>query len=156
MAAACGVPAYAVPAEDVNIDAAARATGNDRAEAVMVARALLARSWAAQIVRVRVDRAASHRVAGITLLGVKLKRHVDSKSFYREANELVDLALAADPKLEEVDLRATVPALHKQEVGEMDEPFVQTVFTLTVRRDDPRTREAYFDPLWRAQLDNVR
>ena len=134
----------------------ARAAGNDRQEAVVVARALLARSWAAQVVQIRVDRAASHRVAGVTLLGVKLQRRVDSKTFYREANQLVDLVLATDPQLEEVDVRATVPAARKVDAGEGDEPYFDTVFTLTVRRDAPRDREAYFDPAWRAQLNDVR
>lgn len=138
------------------MNASARAAGNDRADAVLVARTLLARQWAAQVVNVRVDSAASHRVAGITLLGTKLKRRVNSATFYREVNEIVDLALKSDPALEEVDVRATVPAVRKPEAGEMDEPFVDTVFTLTVRRSRPNAREAYWDPAWRSQLDRVR
>lgn len=140
----------------IDVDAAARSAGNARADATRIARALLARDWAAQITQVRVDRVAEHRVAGITLLGVKLRHRVDSAEFLREANEVVDLALSTDGGLEEVDLRATVPAPRRGSVGEMDQPFIATVFTLTVRRDAIRGRSAYWDPAWRAGLNPPR
>jgi len=144
------LPAEAAPSL-TEIDAAARAKGNAREDAVAIARALLARKWASQVVEVRVDRVDAHRVAGVTLLGVKFKRRVDAPQFLKEANELVDIALNADHAVEEVDLRATIPA-KRNHVGEFDQPLDETVFTLTVRRDAPGLRTAYWDPGWRAQL----
>jgi hypothetical protein len=89
-------------------------------------------------VRVRVEQVDAHRVAGITLDGLKLKRRVKPAEFYREANRMIDIALA-QTDVEEADLRAFVPP-------------ARTVFTLTVRRADADLREPYWDPAWRAGL----
>jgi hypothetical protein len=139
----------------LEVDANARAVGNDRPAAVALARVLLARPWSAQILRIRVERAASHRVAGITLSGMKLKRRLAPPAFLREANAIADLALASDVQLEEVDLHVTVPldvGVGTVTSGDYAHSATRTVFTLTVRRDEPRVREPYWNPGWRAGL----
>jgi hypothetical protein len=136
----------------LEVDARARAAGNARIEAEQVARALLAHPWAMQVIEVLVDRAGTHRVAGVTLLGVKLKQRVDASGILAQANRLVDLALASDPRLEEVDLQVTVPAGNRRSAGDMDKVYDRAVFTLTVRRAKPQVREPYWDPVWRAGL----
>ena len=139
----------------LEVDANARAAGNDRPVAVAVARALLARPWSAQILRVRVEGAAAHRVAGITLSGVKLRRRLAPPAFLREANAIVDLALASAAGVEEVDLHVTVPLDVGAGIvtsGDYAHATTRTVFTLTVRRDEPRRREPYWNPAWRAGL----
>lgn len=136
----------------LDVDARARAAGNARAEAEHVARALLAQRWAMQLIQVEVDQIGSHRVAGVTLLGVKLKQKVDAAGFLAQANRIVDLAFASDSELEEVDLRVTVPSGRRSSAGDMDRIYDRAVFTLTVRRSAPHVREAYWDAAWRAGL----
>jgi hypothetical protein len=136
----------------LDVDARARAAGNARAEAERVARVLLAQPWAMQVTGVEVDRVGAHRVAGVTLLGVKLKRKVDAAGFLAQANRIVDLTFASDSKLEEVDLRVTVPSGPRRSPGDMDRIYDRAVFTLTVRRAAPRLRDAYWDAAWRAGL----
>lgn len=136
----------------LDVDARARAAGNARAEAEHVARALLAQRWAMQLIQVEVDQIGSHRVAGVTLLGVKLKQKVDAAGFLAQANRIVDLAFASDSELEEVDLRVTVPWGRRSSAGDMDRIYDRAVFTLTVRRSAPHVREAYWDAAWRAGL----
>ena len=156
--ALCDAAVGATPTT-LEVDANARAAGNERPAAVALARTLLARPWAAQITRVRVERAGEHVVAGLTLSGVKLRRQVGSDEFLREANALVDLALQSAPELEEVDLTVTVPleaGVGTATSGDFGRAGSRTVFTLTVRRAEPKAREAYFDPAWRSGLDRVR
>ena len=150
----CAAPAAASLPSRVELAAAARAGGNDRATARALARALLARPWAAQIVKVRVERAGSHRVAGIVLSGVKLKRRISPAAFLAEANALVDMALRSS-SVEEVDLWATVPlgaGAGMVTSGDYAKPTSRTVFSLTARRDGAGAREPYWDPGWRAGL----
>lgn len=136
----------------LDVDARARAAGNARAEAEHLARALLSQPWAMQLIQVEVDRVGTHRVAGVTLLGVKRKRKVDAAEVLAQANRIVDLAFATDSELEEVDLRVTVPSGRRTSAGDMDQIYDRAVFTLTVRRSAPRVREAYWDAAWRAGL----
>lgn len=138
----------------LEVDSAARAAGNDRATALALARILLARRWSAQILKVRVERAGAHRVAGVVLSGVKLKRRLTPPAFLGEANAIVDLALRASA-VEEVDLWTTVPlnaGAGAVTSGDYAKPSSRTVFSLTVRRDAPNTRETYWDSAWRAGL----
>jgi hypothetical protein len=140
----------------LDVNARARAAGNARAEAEHVARVLLAKPWAMQVTRVEVDTAGSHHVAGVTLLGVKLKRKIDAAGFLAQANTIVDVTLASDLQLEEVDLRVTVPSGPRGAAGDMDRVYDRAVFTLTVRRSAPGTREPYWDAAWRAGLPVLR
>lgn len=145
----------------LDVDAAARATGNARSEAFVVARALLSAPSAMQVIGVHVDRVGSHRVASVTLLGTKLRHRIAPAAFLKEATHLIDVAFAADAALEEVDLRALVPEKaytdeEERDADEGDRPPEQTVFTLTVRRSAQNVREAFWDPAWREELDRVR
>ena len=156
---ALGEAAVAGTPTTLEVDANARAAGNERPAAVALGRALLAHPLAAQIVKIRVERAGAHVVAGLTLSGVKLRRPVGSAEFLREANALVDRALAAEPQLEEVDVTVTIPleaGIGPATNSDFGRATSRTVFTLTVRRAAPAVREAFWDAAWRAGLDRVR
>ena len=131
-----GAAALARVPSTIELDAQARARGNDRPAAVALAGALLAHPWAAQITQVRVDRAGSHAVAGVVLSGVKFKAPVGAGEFLRQAQEIVALALRTTP-VEEVDLWTTIPldaGVGAVTSGDFAKPTARTVFTLTVRR----------------------
>jgi hypothetical protein len=151
-----------VPALAAAAPADLRAFGNDRATALTVARALLAHPLAAQLTRVRCDRAGAHRVCGLVLSGVKFHRPLDRAGFVNEVRGLIRGAFAAAP-IEEVDLWATVPldAGHGAVVsGDFAQPTSATVFTITVRKADlaqldarlASGRDVAWDPAFAASL----
>ena len=147
----------------VQADAAARSAGNRRADAERLARTLLVYRRPLQVLKVRVDAAGSHAVAGIVLSGVKFHGPVDEHTFLLEVADLVNETLAAAP-VEEVDVWTTVPiAVGKGEVvaGDFAEPTSRIVFSATIRRSDvakgalpylERGRSVFWDPSWRASL----
>ncbi len=127
--ASANPPIYVHPEE--------RAAGNDRPEAVRIARALLTQMWPATIALVRVDAVGGHRVAGIVLSGVKFHRPLDRDGFLDEVTVLVARAFAASP-VEEVDVWATVPIpVAKGAIvsGDLAVPTSRTVFACSIRRD---------------------
>ena len=114
--------------------ATARARGSDRATAVAVGRALLARPLPAQLTQVRCERLGQHRICGLVLSGVKFKRRLDRRGFLNEVRELITGAFAQAP-LEEVDLWTTVPLGTGAGVvvsGDLAVATAATVFALTV------------------------
>jgi hypothetical protein len=136
-----------------------RAAGGDRATAVRVAHALLARPLDLQLTRVRCERVVGAGYCGLTLSGVKFHRRVDLAAFRAEVDTLVRGAFDADPALAEVDLWVTVPAdAGKGAVvsGDFAMPSSATVFAVTV----PRARSArpsdgpdvFWDPKFRSEL----
>ena len=146
----------------VDLDAAARAAGNRRAQAVALARVLLRTTWPAQVLRIRVDGAGTHTVAGLVLSGVKFHRALDPPSFEAEVVALVRSAFASSG-VEEVDVWATVPLPYvKQEPvnGEYLKPTTRTVFAATVMRSEAaglaarlaRGDGAFWDPSWKRTL----
>jgi hypothetical protein len=131
-AAVAGVPSTA------QLDANARASGNLPAVARTIGQVLFASKWPAQIVKVRVDAADGHEVAGLLLSGVKFHGRLDRADFEREVEELVRRTFAAAP-VEEVDLWATVPIPYdKREPvsGDYAQPVSRIVFAVTCRRDE--------------------
>jgi hypothetical protein len=166
-----GTPGPAAPppnhaASLVEIEAQARAGGNRREEAVRLARALLAHRWPAQVLKVRVDGAGRHLVAGIVLSGVKFHAPLDDRAFLAEATSIVLRAFAASP-VEEVDIWATVPiSVGKGAVvaGDFAQPTTRLVFSATVRRSAAagETRALahgdvlFWDPAWRATLHGAK
>jgi hypothetical protein len=151
-----------VPA-DLAARAHDRAEGNDRAQAVELGTVLLATRWPAQVLKVRIDAALGHRVAGIVVSGTRFHEALDEAGFLREVQSLVTLTLAHAP-VEEVDLWTTVPLdAGKGAVvsGDLAEPTSRTVFAVTVRRADlPRlaailhSDAVFWDAAWRASLRN--
>lgn len=146
-------------AAPVDYRAQGRATGGDRPTALRVAHALLAQPLALQLTRVRCERAASARVCGLTLLGVKFHRHVDTAAFSAEVNALVEGAFAVDPAIAEVDLWVTVPLdAGKGAVvsGDFAQPSSATVFATTVTRADAARAaggaNVFWDPKFEAEL----
>jgi hypothetical protein len=154
LAAALG----AAPAATADYRAEGRAAGGDRATAVRVAHALLARPLDLQLTRVRCERAAAADYCGLTLSGVKFHRRVDTAAFRAEVGALVHGAFAVDPAIAEVDLWVTVPAdAGKGAVvsGDFALPSSATVFATTVPRALASTAieaNAFWDPKFRAEL----
>ena len=168
MAAACtfaggGGQARAEAPSVVDLRAAGRAQGNDRAGAVALATALLAREWPAQVLKVRVDSIGSHHVAGLLISGVKFHTPLDEAGFLREVAAIVEQAFAAS-NVEEVDVWTVVPLdAGKGAIvsGDLAKPTSRTVFTVTVPRAERARIDAivrdpadvFWDPTWRASLD---
>ncbi len=147
----------------VALRAAGRAEGNDRAAAVALATALLAREWPAQVLKVRVDAIGGHRVAGLLISGVKFHAPLDEAGFLREVSAIVEQSFAASD-VEEVDVWTVVPLdAGKGAIvsGDLAKPTSLTVYTVTIPRAqraridaivrDPS--EVFWDPAWRASLD---
>ncbi len=155
-----GIPATA------DLDAAARAAGNHKQEAYQLGRALFATVWPAQILKVRVDGAGSHRVAGLLLSGVKFHHGLDVEGFAGEVAAIARRAFAAS-SVEEVDIWAIVPlAIDKATAknlvvsGDYAQPTARTVFAVTVLRSEApalaerilQGSDVFWDPGWKALL----
>jgi hypothetical protein len=149
----------ALPAQAADQRAAERAAGGDRATAVRVAHALLARPLALQLTRVRCERVGAAGFCGLTLEGTKFHRRVDTAAFRREVDGLVRGAFAADPALAEVDLWVTVPADAAEGAavsGDFALPTSKTVFATTVPRSlaahPSENANVFWDPTFRRAL----
>jgi hypothetical protein len=163
LALACALPLFAQAAVPASVTARAesRAEGNDRARAVALGEALLGTLWPAQILKIRIDAALGHRVAGIVLSGVKFHEPLDEAGFLREVQAIVTRAFARVP-VEEVDLWTTVPLdAGKGAIvsGDLARPTARTVFSVTVRRPELPRLDAllhsggvFWDEAWRASL----
>lgn len=155
LAAALG----ALPARAADYRAEERATGGDRATAVRIAHALLARPLDLQLTRVRCERAAGQTFCGLILQGTKFRRRVDTAAFRSEVDGLVRGAFAADPGLAEVDLWVTVPAGAREGAvvsGDFALPATKTVFATTVPRAlaarPSENANVFWDPTFRSEL----
>jgi hypothetical protein len=155
-----GVPPVA------DLDAAARAAGNRPREAYRLGRVLFATVWPAQIMKVRVDGAGEHEIAGLVISGVKFHRALDAAAFADQVIRLVQETFAASP-VEEVDVWTTIPlpidkiaAKRLVVSGDYAHPTARTVFSLTVRRSEALTFvervrrgvDVFWDPAWKASL----
>ena len=141
----------------------ARSTGSDLTTARAIAAALLARPLAAQLLRVRCERAGAHVDCGLVVSGVKFHRPLDLGAWNAEIATLIEGAFAAAPRVGEVDCWATVPLdAGKGSVvsGDFAKPTAATVFSITVpraQRGSVRTRLGsgegiFWDPAFRAAL----
>jgi hypothetical protein len=141
---------------EAEVDAYARAAGNRRADAVALGTVLFAQRRSAQVVKVRVDGAMSHEVAGLVVSGVKFHAPLSQSEFTDEVIDLVRTTFAAS-RVEEVDVWATVPLATEAGAivsGDMAQPTSRTVFAVSVRRaegPDYATRirrgtDVYWDP----------
>lgn len=149
-------------ASGVQVRAAARARGGDRADALTVGRALLAHPLPAQLTQIRCEHSGTHRICGLVVSGVKFKHPLDRRAFLDEVELLVRGAFAVAP-LEEVDLWTTVPLdAGKGAVvsGDLAVATAATVFAVTVPRDAlgrldnqlESDRDIYWDPAFEDSL----
>jgi hypothetical protein len=144
------------------VDAYARAAGNRRADAVRIGERLFARVLPAQVLKVRVDGAGAHEVAGLVISGVKFHGPLSHTSFTDEVTGLVRDAFVAS-RVEEVDCWATVPlpvGAHVVVTGDMAAPTSRIVFSVTVRRSEGarfasrlrRGTDVFWDPAFERAL----
>jgi hypothetical protein len=147
---------------EAEVDAYARAAGNRRADAVALGTVLFARQRSAQVVKVRVDGAMSHEVAGLVISGVKFHAPLSQSAFTDEVIDLVRTTFAAS-RVEEVDVWATVPLATEAGAivsGDMAQPTSRTVFAVSVRRAEGenfasrirRGTDVYWDPAFVASF----
>jgi hypothetical protein len=164
---AAGTPALAVPGDGsasaiLELNARARAAGNRKADATALARALLAQTWPAQILKVRIDGAGSHEVAGLLLSGVKFHRRLTPAAFTDQVIALVGRSFASSA-VEEVDVWAVTPLrVSRAEVqsGDYLQPTARVVYSATVRRAEGASFAArlrrgdgvFWDAAWRNSL----
>jgi len=155
-------PGDGSPAAVLQLSAAARAAGNRKADATVLARALLAVTWPAQVMKVRIDGAGTHEIAGLLISGVKFHRRLGPAGFTDEAVALVERSFAAS-RVEEVDVWAVTPlAVTRAEVqsGEYLQPTARVVYSATVQRSEAATFAArlrrgegvFWDAAWRRNL----
>jgi len=141
---------------EAEVDAYARAAGNRRPDAVALGTVLFAQRRSAQVVKVRVDGAMEHEVAGLVISGVKFHEPLSQSEFTDEVIDLVRTTFAAS-RVEEVDVWATVPlatAAGAIVSGDMAQPTSRTVFAVSVRRVEGseyasrirRGTDVYWDP----------
>jgi len=149
-----------------DLNAAERAEGNRRPEAVQVGRALLRTIWPAQVLKIRIDGVDKHSVAGLMISGVKFHRPLDAAEFTGEVIALASQTFAASD-VEEVDVWATVPLrpfAQKPVNGEFLQPTDRIVYGATILRSQSATFAArlrlgvgvYWDPVWQNSLRQVR
>jgi hypothetical protein len=147
---------------EAEVDAYARAAGNRRADAVALGTVLFAQRRSAQVVKVRVDGAMSHEVAGLVISGVKFHAPLSKSEFTDEVIDLVRTTFAAT-HVEEVDVWATVPLATEAGAivsGDMAQPTSRTVFAVSVRRAEGadyasrirRGTDVYWDPAFVASF----
>jgi hypothetical protein len=147
---------------EAEVDAYARAAGNRRADAVALGTVIFAKARSAQVVKVRVDGAMSHEVAGLVISGVKFHAPLSKSAFTDEVVDLVRTTFAASD-VEEVDVWATVPlatAAGAIVSGDMAQPTSRTVFAVSVRRAEGadfaarlrRGSDVYWDPAFVASF----
>lgn len=138
-----------------------RAEGNDRAQAIALGERLLGTVWPAQVLKIRVDSAGGHRVAGLVVSGTRFHGRLDEAAFLREVRSLVAAAFA-NAQVEEVDLWTTVPVdagFGAMVSGDRARPTSRNVFAVTVERSELphldallRSPDVYWDRAWRAAL----
>ncbi len=150
----------------VDLNAVERAEGNRRADAVQLGRVLLRTVWPAQVLKIRIDSAGRHEVAGIVLSGVKFHRKLDAGEFGAEVAALVRMTFATSG-VEEIDVWATVPLPYVKQVlvhGEYLQPTERIVFSVTVPRSEAATfagrlrrgDDVFWDPAWRSSLGRTQ
>ncbi len=161
-------PVYAAPREPLGpvvaptiatLDADARASGNRRASATAIGRALFTTEWPAQVLNVYADGVGAHEVAGLRISGVKFHRRIGRLQFVAEVRSLIERTFAAAP-VGEVDVWAQIPIpVRKGAVvsGDKAVPTSRNVFTITVRRGESASsmtermldgRNVYWDEEW--------
>ena len=127
----------ASPSIDV-LDADSRATGNRKATAIAIGKAIFRTEWPAQVLKVYANAVDAHEVAGLTVSGVKFHEPLTKPEFFDEIAQLVSVAFASS-SVEEVDIWATVPLSVGRGIvvsGDLAKPTSRTVFTLSVRRGE--------------------
>jgi len=114
-----------------------RIAGNDLQTAEAIAVALLARKFPEQILKVHVVAVQPATVAGIVLSGVKFHAVMDRRRFERDVQQMVGVTFSAAPRVDEVDVWATVPIqVHSGAIvsGDYATPTAKTVFSAAVVR----------------------
>ena len=148
-----------------DVDAARRAAGNRKPEAVRIGQAIYRTIWPVQIRKIRVDGVGTHLIAGLVLSGSKFHGSVTPAQLTDEVVAIVKQTFAAS-SVEEVDVWAIVPLptyAHEVVAGDLAQPTSKTVFAVTVRRGEAATFEqrvrrddgVFWEPDWRNSLQGI-
>ena len=122
-----------------DLDATARAVGNQREIAERVGRSVFATKWSAEVSQISANSLNGHLIVGIRIWGVKFHQPLTRGDFVSEVVALVEKTFAAAPATEEIDLWASVPIAVAKGVivsGDLAKPTSRTVFSITVRRGE--------------------
>lgn len=139
-AASTVASAYAPSVAD--LDAEARAVGNRRDIAEKIGEAIFTTEWPAEVSQVSANELGSHLVVGIRIWGVKFHRPLRRTEFVDEVVTLTQQIFTVEPNAEEIDFWASIPIdVSKGAIvsGDLARPTSETVFSLTVRRDESPT-----------------
>ncbi|HET9392740.1 MAG TPA: hypothetical protein VFO29_04330 [Candidatus Rubrimentiphilum sp.] len=120
------------------LDADARASGNRKAIAVTIGRALFRTRWPAQVLNVYADGFAGHDIAGLRVNGEHFHHTLTRSEFEEEISSLARETFAAAP-VDEVDIWVSVPLVVGKDVvvsGDLAVPSSRAVFTVSVRRGE--------------------
>lgn len=120
------------------LDANARASGNRKAMAVAIGRALFRTRWPAQVLNVYADGFAGHDIAGLRVNGEHFHHTLTRGEFEEEISSLARETFAASP-VDEVDIWVSVPLVVGKDVvvsGDLAVPSSRAVFTVSVRREE--------------------
>lgn len=120
------------------LDANARASGNRKAMAVSIGRALFTTRWPAQVLNVYADGFEGHDIAGLRINGEHFHHVLTRAEFAEEVAALVRETFAASP-VDEVDVWASIPLRVGKDVvvsGDLAVPSTRSVFSVSVRRGE--------------------
>jgi hypothetical protein len=157
---AAAVPAWAAAPSVADLDASARASGNQIPVAIRIGERLFAMPWPAQVSQISANSVGSHLVIGIRLWGVKFHRPLTRQAFVAEVTSLINQTFAVEPQAEEVDLWTSVPLYIGRGTvvsGDLAVPTSRTVFSITALRGENAAALAaralagsgvYWDPDW--------
>jgi hypothetical protein len=139
-AAAFGsAPAGAAVPSVADLDATARAAGNRADVATHIGENIFGFAWPAQVSQISANELDRHLIVGIRIWGVKFHSEMTRAAFVGEVVALVQKAFAAAPRVEEVDIWASVPIEVGKGVivsGDLAKPTSRTVFSLSARRGE--------------------
>jgi hypothetical protein len=160
LALGMAAPAGAAAPSVADLDASARASGNQLPTAIQIGERVFAEPWPAQVSQISANAVGSHLIVGMRLWGVKFHHPLTRQTFVAEVVSLINQVFAVAPQTEEVDLWTSVPLYIGRGAvvsGDLAVPTSRTVFSITARRGENAASLAaralsgsgvYWDPEW--------
>jgi hypothetical protein len=160
LAGSLTAPVWATAPSVAELDANARAAGNRKDLAVQIGSSIFATLWPAQVTQISADQVDTHLLVGIRLWGVHFHQPLTRAAFEAEVVTLIEKTFQAQPRVEEVDLWASVPLDVGKGVivnGDLARPTSRQVFGVTALRGEAASalaariragHGAYWDEDW--------